>query len=94
MLIKAMVLRSMVKWSNGQISNKFHRFQQITKQGKVNLQRKANGTKRLLYFDFPRHICIFVYIYVFLLILLAANIQYFVNKLCKVCMRTNQDFKF
>ena len=90
-----MVLRSMVKWSNGQISNKFHRFQQITKQGKVNVQRKANGTKRLCCFDFPRHICIFVYIYVFFFFfLLATNIQYFLNKLCKVCMNTNQVSKF
>ena len=47
-----------------QISNKFHRFQQITNQGKVNVQRKANGIKRL-YSDFARHVCIFVYIYVF-----------------------------
>ena len=30
-----------------QISAKFHRFQQITKQGKVNVKRNANGKKRL-----------------------------------------------
>ena len=47
-----------------QISNKFHRFQQITKQGRVNIQRKRNWKKRLSYSDFPRHICIFIYIYV------------------------------
>ena len=39
MLIKPMAL--------SQISNKFHILQQITKQGKVNVQRKANGKKRL-----------------------------------------------
>ena len=47
-----------------QISSKFHRFQQITNHGKVNIQRKANGKKRLWYSDFARHICIFVYIYI------------------------------
>ena len=30
-----------------QISNKFHRFQQITKQGKANVQRKVSGKKQL-----------------------------------------------
>ena len=44
-----------------QISNKFHRFQQITKQGKVNVQRKANGKN-----DYD--ILIFLDIYVFLFI--------------------------
>ena len=39
MLIKPMAL--------SQISNKFHILQQITKQGKVNVQRKASGKKRL-----------------------------------------------
>ena len=42
----------------GQISNKFHRFQQITKQGKVSIQRKANGKN-----DYD--ILIFLEIYVF-----------------------------
>ena len=41
MIIKANEL----KWF--QISNKFLRFQQITKQGKLNVQRKANGKTRL-----------------------------------------------
>ena len=66
-----------------QISNKFHRFQQITKQGRVNIQRKRNWKKRLSYSDFPRHICIFIYIYV-CFFLLAANIHYFVNKLIRL----------
>ena len=34
-----------LKWC--QISNKFRRFQQITKQGKLNVRRKANGKTRL-----------------------------------------------
>ena len=38
MLIKPMAL--------SQISNKFHILQQITKQGKVNVQRKANRKNR------------------------------------------------
>ena len=42
-----------------QISNKFHRFQLITKQGKANVQLKANGKK-----DYD--ILIFLDIYVFL----------------------------
>ena len=62
-----------------QISNKFHRFQQIAKQGKVNVQRKA-----WRYSDFSWHICVFVYIYVF----------FFVNKLCEACMSTDQVSKF
>ena len=41
------------------ISNKLHKFQQITKQGKVNVQRKANGKNN---YD----ILIFLNIYVFL----------------------------
>ena len=48
-----------------QVSNKFNRFQQITKQGKLNVQCKANGEKRLWYSDFPRHISTFVYMYMF-----------------------------
>ena len=44
-----------------QISNKLHKFQQITKQGKVNAQRKANGKNN---YD----ILIFLDIYVFLYI--------------------------
>ena len=65
-----------------QISNKFHRFQQITKRKckwKVNVQRKA-----WRYSDFSRDICVFVYIYVF----------FFVNKLCEACMSTDQVSKF
>ena len=42
-----------------QISNKLHKFQQITKQGKVNVQRKANRKNN---YD----ILIFLDIYVFL----------------------------
>ena len=42
-----------------QISNKFHRFQQTTKQGKVNVQRKENGKS-----DYD--ILIFLDTYVFL----------------------------
>ena len=40
-----------------QISYKFHRFQEITKQGKLNVQGKSNGKKRLWYSGFLRHIC-------------------------------------
>ena len=42
-----------------QNSHKFHKFKQITKQGKINAQRRINGKKRLWYSDFPEHICIF-----------------------------------
>ena len=42
----------------GQILNKFHTFQKITNQGKVNVQRKANGKN-----DYD--ILIFLYIYLF-----------------------------
>ena len=42
-----------------EISDKLHKFQQITKQRKVNVQRKANGKNN---FD----ILIFLGIYVFL----------------------------
>ena len=41
-----------------QVSNKLHKLQQITKQGKVNVQRKANGKNNY-------GILIFLNIYVF-----------------------------
>ena len=54
-----------------QISNKVHRFQQITKQRKVNVQRKANGKNNydiLIFLDiyvFCIHICIIIIIIIF-----------------------------
>ena len=42
-----------------QISNELHKFHQITKQGKVNTQRKANGKNN-------SDILIFLDMYVFL----------------------------
>ena len=50
--------------------NKFHKFQQITKQGKEMYNVMQTGKT------------------------VTTNIQYFVNKLCKVCMSTNQVSKF
>ena len=46
-----------------QISNKFHRFQQITKQGKVTVQRKGKGKNDYDILVFPRHICIFSFFF-------------------------------
>ena len=63
-----------------QISNKLHKFQQITKQGKVNVQGKANGKNN---FDFLKHICIFVYIYLLLLLLLLFFADYKYLMFCK-----------
>ena len=77
-----------------QISTKFHTCQQITKQGKVNVQRKAKGKKRLWYSDFSRQICILVYIYAFFLFSVTTDIQYFVNKFCEAPMSINQVLKF
>ena len=62
-----------------QISNKVHRFQQITKQVEVNVQRKANG-KNDYVFWFPETYMYFLS-FIFLFFMLAPNIQYFVNKL-------------
>ena len=43
-----------------QNSNKLHKFQQITKQGKVNVQRKANGKNN---FDILIFLIYVLYIY-------------------------------
>ena len=67
-----------------QISNKLHKFQQITKQGKVNVQRKANGKNNydiLIFLNM--YVFLYTYIYYYYYFLLTANIQCFVNKLCK-----------
>ena len=71
-----------------QISNKFYRFQQITKQGKVNVQLKETGKNDydiLIFLD----IYVFLYTYVFFVFWPTTNIQYFVNKICNVCINTN-----
>ena len=52
-----------------QISNKFHRFQLITKQGKVNVQLKANGKNDydiLIFLD----IYVFLYTYICIIIII------------------------
>ena len=62
-----------------QISNKVHRFQQITKQVEVNVQRKANGKNDYDILVF-RDIYVFSFFH-FFFFMLTPNIQYFVNKL-------------
>ena len=47
-----------------QIANKLHKFQQITKQGGVNVQHKANGKNNydiLIFLD----MCVFLYTYMY-----------------------------
>ena len=49
-----------------QISNKFHRSQKITKQGKVNVQRKANGKNDydiLIFLDVYAFLCTYMYFF-------------------------------
>ena len=56
-----------------QISNKFRRFQQITKQGKVNVQRNPNGKK---YYDIliSLDVYVFLYTYMYVFFLLTTDI--------------------
>ena len=80
-----------------QISNKFHRFQQITKQGKVNVQRKANRKNDydiLIFLDIYVFLFLYMYYYYYYYLLLSANVQYFLNKICKAYVSTNQVSKF
>ena len=84
-----------------QISNKFHRFQQITREGKeVNVQHNANGKNN---YDILLFLGIYVFLYTYMyfsfsffnfLFLLATNIHYFVSKVCKFCMSSNQVSRF
>ena len=88
-----------------QTSNKFHRSQQITKRGKVNVQRKTNGKNDhdilisldIYMFLYKYMYCCYYYYcyyyYYYYHYLLTANAKCFLNKLCKVCISTNQVFK-
>ena len=58
----------------------------MTKQAKVNVQRRKNGKKRLLFLIFI-DICL-------IFLSLTTNNQYFVNKLYKVGISTNDVSKF
>ena len=42
-LINNMLETDQRQWFLSQISNKFHRFQQITKQGEVNVNKRQTG---------------------------------------------------
>ena len=68
------------------------------------MQRKANWKNNcdILISDFPTHFIYIIYIYIYnlgkclgnIMSMLTKNTQCFLNELCKVCMSTNQVFKF